>query len=149
MRRRGSYGLTMKKPAPCHGDSHWEGSHRYRSFSRGARDSSAASETQPPRSCTREANLQNTWLWRPMKNMSKRTYRTAKNRKPTQKGSHADSLELLTSTKTPGWKSHAPEVNRTHLLILKNLLKREESVGKLHIDWDTDKSHFCNLSLPC
>ena len=37
-----------------------------------------------------------------MKTMSKRNYRTARNRKPTLKGSHADSLELLTSTKTPG-----------------------------------------------
>lgn len=59
-----------------------EGSQRYRTFPWGARDSNFTSGTLTLRYCTGETSPQNTWLWKPTGNMSRKKYRTVGKGKP-------------------------------------------------------------------
>lgn len=76
-------------------------------------------------------------------------HRTVGNKEPTFKGLHTDSLSLGPSKKTPIWKVPRLHVKETHLLILKWLPKRRETVGTFSRDEDTGGCHICDHIIPC
>ena len=89
----------LKNRTPYHSDSLWEESQRYRSFPQGARDSGSTSDIQTPRSRTGETKLRNTWLWKPRRNMSRKTIELQGTENPLLKGLRADSRDPKTSAK--------------------------------------------------
>ena len=56
------------------------------------------------------------------------SHRTVENRKPAFKGFRCRLTHPKTQWKTIGWKAPKAKVKKSHFLILKHLLKRQESV---------------------
>ena len=138
---------TRKYPHPRHSKPQLGGVTKVRIFSLRYEGFSSTLGTPTLRSCTGEMSPQNTCLWKPMRNVPRKTTELQRTENLLLKGCCADPPDLKTSIKTPYWKVHGPDVKGIHLVILKPLPERQKIVGMLFGDWNTGGSHFCGLRL--
>lgn len=91
------------------------------------------------RSCKGETSPQNTWLWKPVQIIFRKTI-TGGNGEATLKGLTYRLTGPGTQHKNTSLKNSYTSVKETHLLILKCLSERQETVGTLSRNVDTGEA---------
>ena len=101
-----------KKHNPSHGDTQSGRITKIRLFFLRTEGLNFTSGTPDLKVCTGEINPQNTWLWKPTRNISKKTIEKQRMENLIVKHSTRE-LNPKTNTKTPDCKAHGPQVRGT------------------------------------